>query len=95
MSGFRGSRPYPTKYPLLTSYATPRVYTAIREHWLDTNPGLSGPIFDFIGDISTLESFSVTFAALTGTIPTTIGQLANMTQVRESDTSFWNCRIVV
>jgi hypothetical protein len=48
---------------------------------LDTNPGITGPIYDFIGDITTLESFSVTYAALTGTIPTALGQLVDMQQV--------------
>jgi hypothetical protein len=55
--------------------------TAIREHWIDTNPGLSGPIYDYIGDITTLESFSITFSSLTGTIPTTLGQLTVMLQM--------------
>jgi hypothetical protein len=56
--------------------------TAMREHWIDTNPGLTGPVFDFVGSILTLESFSITFSSLTGTLPTTLGQLAAMTQVR-------------
>jgi len=55
--------------------------TAMREHWIDTNPGLSGPIFDYIGDITTLESLSITFSSLTGTIPTTLGQLDVMLQM--------------
>jgi Leucine-rich repeat (LRR) protein len=55
--------------------------SAMREHWIDTNPGLSGPVFDFIGSISTLESLSVTFSALTGTLPTTLGNLAAMQQM--------------
>lgn len=55
--------------------------TAMRELWIDTNPGLSGPLFDYIGDISTLESLSVTFSSLTGTIPSTLGQLTVMLQM--------------
>ncbi|KAL3919048.1 MAG: hypothetical protein SGILL_003951 [Bacillariaceae sp.] len=54
---------------------------SMREHWIDTNPGLTGPIFDYIGDITTLESFSITFSSLTGTIPTTLGQLSTMLQM--------------
>mmetsp|Transcript_8962 Transcript_8962/g.14379 ORF Transcript_8962/g.14379 Transcript_8962/m.14379 type:complete len:567 (+) Transcript_8962:125-1825(+) len=54
---------------------------AMREHWIDTNPGLSGQLFDFIGSVSTLESFSVTFSGLSGTLPTTLGDLANMQQM--------------
>jgi Leucine-rich repeat (LRR) protein len=55
--------------------------TAMREIWIDTNPGISGPIFDYIGDITTLESLSMTFNSLTGTIPTTLGQLTEMLQM--------------
>jgi hypothetical protein len=54
---------------------------AMREHWIDTNPGLTGPIFDYIGDITTLESFSITFSSLTGTLPTSLGQLSVMLQM--------------
>mmetsp|Transcript_24863 Transcript_24863/g.59024 ORF Transcript_24863/g.59024 Transcript_24863/m.59024 type:complete len:540 (+) Transcript_24863:526-2145(+) len=54
---------------------------AMREHWIDTNPGLVGTLPALIGDISTLESFSVTFSGLTGPIPTTLGQLENMQQM--------------
>lgn len=55
--------------------------SAIRELWIDTNPGVGGPIFDFIGDITTLESWSMTFNSLTGTLPTTLGNLSNMKQM--------------
>ena len=54
---------------------------SIREHWIDTNPGLKGPIYDFIGDITTLESWSMTFNSVTGTIPTTLGNLVDMQQM--------------
>jgi hypothetical protein len=55
--------------------------SSIIEHWADTNPGLSGPVFDFIGSIPTLESWSITFCALTGTLPSTLGNLAAMKQM--------------
>lgn len=55
--------------------------TAMREHWIDTNPGLSGPLFDYIGDITTLESLSITFSSLTGTIPSSFGNLSRMLQM--------------
>jgi hypothetical protein len=54
---------------------------SIFEHWNDVNPGLSGQIFDFIGDLSTLQSFSVTQSSLTGTIPASLGQLVDMQQM--------------
>jgi len=55
--------------------------SSIREHWMDTNPGLKGPIFDFIGSLSTLESWSMTFNSVTGTLPSTLGNLQNMQQM--------------
>lgn len=53
----------------------------IFEHWNDVNPGLGGPIFDFIGNLATLQSFSVTQSSLTGTLPTSLGLLADMQQM--------------
>ena len=53
----------------------------LRELWIDNNPLLSGPIYDFIGDIYTLESFSATFGNLTGSIPESFGNLENMKQM--------------
>lgn len=55
--------------------------TSIREHWIDNNPEFGGPIFEFIGNLSTLESFSVTQSALTGTIPSVLSNLVNMQQM--------------
>eukprot|EP00537_Pseudo-nitzschia_pungens_P010024 CAMPEP_0172390282 /NCGR_PEP_ID=MMETSP1061-20121228/6944_1 /TAXON_ID=37318 /ORGANISM="Pseudo-nitzschia pungens, Strain cf. pungens" /LENGTH=765 /DNA_ID=CAMNT_0013120597 /DNA_START=45 /DNA_END=2342 /DNA_ORIENTATION=- len=55
--------------------------SSIREHWIDTNPGLKGPIFDFIGEITSLESWSMAFNSLTGTLPSTLGNLVNMKQM--------------
>jgi len=54
---------------------------SIAEHWIDFNPSLSGPIFPFIGEISTLQSFSVTQSSLTGTIPTELGLMEDMIQM--------------
>ena len=54
---------------------------AIVEHWIDINPGLSGPIFPFIGDIKTLASFSVTQNNIVGTLPTELGNLPEMIQM--------------
>lgn len=52
-----------------------------REIWIDTNPGISGPLYDFIGDITTLESWSMAFNSITGTIPASIGNLIEMKQM--------------
>ena len=54
---------------------------AIVEYWIDTNPGLTGTVPAFIGDISTLSSFSVTQNALVGALPTELGQLTGMVQM--------------
>ena len=54
---------------------------AIYENWIDVNPGLTGPVFSFIGALSTLASFSVTANSLTGTLPTELGNLAAMVQM--------------
>lgn len=54
---------------------------SIREHWIDINPEFGGNIPDFIGSISTLESFSVTESSLTGTIPSVLANLINMQQM--------------
>ena len=53
----------------------------ILEHWIDVNPGLTGPVFPFIGSLSTLASFSVTANSLTGALPTELGNLFNMQQM--------------
>ena len=53
----------------------------IFEHWNDVNPGVTGPVFDFIGSLSTLQSFSVAQSSLTGTLPTSLGQLVDMQQM--------------
>ena len=53
----------------------------IIEHWIDVNPGLGGPVPNFIGDIDTLQSFSVSQAALSGQLPATLGDLDSMAQL--------------
>lgn len=53
----------------------------IFEHWIDVNPGLRGPVYSFIGSLSTLQSFSVTQSSLTGTLPTELGLLTGMQQM--------------
>ena len=55
--------------------------SSIREHWIDTNPGLKGPIYDYIGSITSLESWSMTFNSVTGTIPSSLRNLVNMQQM--------------
>jgi hypothetical protein len=54
---------------------------SIIEHWIDVNPGLGGPVFPFIGSLSTLQSFSVTLNDLTGNMPTELGNLPDMKQM--------------
>jgi len=46
---------------------------ALREHWVDTNPGLGGQLPAAISTVSTLESFSITSCSFSGTIPTEFG----------------------
>ena len=53
----------------------------IFELWMDKNPGLTGQIPTQIGELLTLESFSVTGCGLSGPIPTEIGNLVNMQQM--------------
>jgi LRR receptor-like serine/threonine-protein kinase FLS2 len=53
----------------------------IIEHWIDVNPGLTGPIFPFIGDLDTLISFSVTQNSITGQLPAELSNLSGMLQM--------------
>jgi hypothetical protein len=46
---------------------------ALREHWVDTNPGLGGQLPAAISTVSTLESFSITSCSFSGTIPSEFG----------------------
>jgi hypothetical protein len=49
----------------------------MKQHWVDDNPGLGGPVYPFIGDIRTMISMSLTDNSLTGSIPSELGQLTN------------------
>lgn len=53
----------------------------VRELWMDANPDLTGPLYSWIGSLTTLESLSLAYNDLTGTIPTEIGYLTNMKQL--------------
>jgi len=54
---------------------------AIRELWIDANPGLIGPLFSWIGSMTTLESLSLTYNNLTGSVPSELGDLVDMQQL--------------
>jgi hypothetical protein len=51
---------------------------AMREHWVDTNPSLGGPIPTEIAMVETLESFSITSCSFSGTIPTEFGDFGSL-----------------
>jgi hypothetical protein len=46
---------------------------ALREHWIDTNPGLGGNLPNNLPTVATLESFSITSCDFQGTIPASFG----------------------
>eukprot|EP00537_Pseudo-nitzschia_pungens_P006901 CAMPEP_0172378164 /NCGR_PEP_ID=MMETSP1060-20121228/69279_1 /TAXON_ID=37318 /ORGANISM="Pseudo-nitzschia pungens, Strain cf. cingulata" /LENGTH=919 /DNA_ID=CAMNT_0013105879 /DNA_START=25 /DNA_END=2784 /DNA_ORIENTATION=+ len=46
---------------------------SLREHWVDTNPGLGGQLPAALSTVRTLESFSLTSCGFTGTIPPEFG----------------------
>lgn len=54
--------------------------TSIMELWIDANPNITGAIPDFVGNVTTLESFSVAYNSLTGYMPTSLGGLTNLKQ---------------
>ena len=54
---------------------------AIVEHFVNRNPRLTGPVYPFIGDISTLASFSASQNSLTGTLSSRLGNLSQMIQM--------------
>ena len=51
---------------------------SIIEHWINLNPDFGGTIPSFIGDITTLQSFSVTQSQLVGPLPDEFGKLFQM-----------------
>ena len=51
---------------------------AIVQHWIDNNPTLGGPLFPFIGELTSLSSLSITDNGIIGTIPTELGNLTNL-----------------
>ena len=53
----------------------------IFEHWVDRNPKLGGQIPNFLGSLTTLQSFSIAQCAFTGTIPESLGNLGLMQQM--------------
>jgi Leucine-rich repeat (LRR) protein len=54
---------------------------AIRELWMDANPELVGPLFSWMGSMTTLESLSISYSNLTGQIPAEFGNLTLMKQM--------------
>jgi len=55
--------------------------SVIFEHWVDRNPGLGGTIPSFVGNLTTLQSFSISECSFTGTIPESLGSLSLMQQM--------------
>ena len=53
----------------------------IFEHWVDRNELLGGTIPNFIGSLTTLQSFSIAECNFVGTIPESIGNLELMQQM--------------
>ncbi len=53
----------------------------IFEHWVDRNPNLGGQIPNFLGSLTTLQSFSIAECGFTGTIPESLGNLGLMQQM--------------
>ena len=52
----------------------------IVELWIDSNPGLSGPIPTEVGNLGTLASFSVVKNGLVGPLPTEMGLMTELIQ---------------
>lgn len=53
----------------------------IRELWMDANPNLTGPVFSWIGDMTTLESLSLAYNDLNGELPSEMGLLTGLKQL--------------
>lgn len=51
---------------------------AMIEMWIDGNPSLGGPLYSWLGDITSLASLSLSYNSLTGTIPVEISSMTNM-----------------
>jgi len=54
---------------------------AIIELWADGNPGIGGPLYSWLGSMTTLASLSLAYNGLTGSIPSEMGNLVEMEQV--------------
>ena len=54
---------------------------AIKEFWADGNSGLSGPLYPWLGSMTTLASLSLAYNSLTGSIPIEFGNLIEMEQL--------------
>jgi hypothetical protein len=54
---------------------------AIRELWMDGNPGLLGPLETSFGNFMTLESLSLAYNNLSGELPSELGLLTNLKQI--------------
>jgi hypothetical protein len=67
---------------LMTGTLAPlRGMPAIRELWMDANPGLVGHIETWFGELMTLESLSLAYNNLSGELPSELGLLTNMKQI--------------
>jgi Leucine-rich repeat (LRR) protein len=53
----------------------------IVEHRVNFNPALAGPIYSFIGELTTMRTLSLTADKLTGTLPAELGDLTSMEQM--------------
>lgn len=55
--------------------------SALREFWADGNPGLTGPLYPWLGNITSLVSLSLAYNKLSGSIPIELGNLTEMQQI--------------
>lgn len=53
----------------------------IKEFWADGNPGVTGPLYSWLGNLTTLASLSLAYNNLTGSIPIEFGNLTEMEQI--------------
>ena len=54
---------------------------AIKEFWADANYGLTGPLYSWLGSLTTLASLSLAYNNLTGSIPIEFGNFSEMEQI--------------